>query len=112
MNADPAKDMQGQYVRLAELQIDPAQLESFNSAIKEGIETAFAWSQGFCCYMQCLKEIIRPASKFLKICTGENAYKTHLETPHFKKFRGIPERMVKSRKILDAVPIILSAKAK
>jgi quinol monooxygenase YgiN len=50
--------------------------------------------------------------KVFEIYTDENAYKVHLETPHLKKFRGIAERMVKSRKILDAVPIILSAKAK
>jgi quinol monooxygenase YgiN len=31
---------QAQYIRLADLEIDFAQLEGFNSAMKEGIETA------------------------------------------------------------------------
>jgi hypothetical protein len=35
-----AEEAQGPHVRLAELEIDPAQLESFQAAVKEGIETA------------------------------------------------------------------------
>ena len=32
-----AQEMRGPYVRMAELEIDPAKLESFRAAIKEGI---------------------------------------------------------------------------
>ena len=39
------------------------------------------------------------------------AYAAHLATPHFKQFRGTTDKMVKSRKRLDAVPIVLGAKA-
>jgi quinol monooxygenase YgiN len=34
-------------------------------------------------------------------------YKAHLETAHFQRFRTTTEKMVKSRKLLDAVPIML-----
>jgi hypothetical protein len=33
-------------VRLAELEIDPAQLDSYKAALKEEIEASIAWSQG------------------------------------------------------------------
>ena len=48
--------------------------------------------------------------RVLEIYTDDNAYKAHLETPHFQKLRAATENMVKSRKLLDAVPIILGAK--
>jgi quinol monooxygenase YgiN len=35
----------------------------------------------------------------------------HLETPHFKEFRAATEKMVTRRKPVDAVPIMLGAKA-
>ena len=46
-----------------------------------------------------------------EIYADEIAYKTHLETPHFQKFRTTTEKMVKSRKLFDATAIILAAKA-
>jgi len=47
----------------------------------------------------------------LEIYTDAQVYATHLETPHFKKFRATTDKMVTSRKLLDAVPIVLGAKA-
>ena len=108
----PAEEMQGQYVRLAELEIDPAQRENFNSAIKEGIETAVRVEPGVL-VLYAVSEKDNPTHiRVFEMYTDENAYKTHLETPHFQKFRATTEKMVKSRKLLDAIPIILGAKSK
>lgn len=35
-----AEEMQGQYVQVAEIEIDPAQLEDYRAAVREQIETA------------------------------------------------------------------------
>lgn len=45
--------------------------------------------------------------RVLEIYTDDNAYKAHLETPHFQKFGAATENIVKSRKLLDAVPTFL-----
>jgi quinol monooxygenase YgiN len=50
--------------------------------------------------------------RVFEIYTDADAYKTHLETPHFRKFRATTENMVKSRELIDAAPIALSAKAR
>jgi quinol monooxygenase YgiN len=50
--------------------------------------------------------------RVFEIYTDAEAYKTHLETPHFRKFRMTTQTMVKSRKLLDAVPVAMSAKAR
>jgi quinol monooxygenase YgiN len=38
------------------------------------------------------------------------AYKAHLETEHFKKYKSATSNMVRSLKLRDTVPIVLGAK--
>jgi quinol monooxygenase YgiN len=107
-----SEEAKGQYVRIAELEIDPAQLEGFKSAIKEGIETAVRVEPGVLA-LYAVSEKDDPARvRVFEIYTDAEAYKTHLETPHFRKFRATTEKMVRSRKLIDAIPIVLGVKAK
>jgi quinol monooxygenase YgiN len=106
-----AEEAQGPYVRLAELEIDPAQLASFHSAVKEGIDTAVRVEPGVLA-LYAVAEKEHPSRVIvLEIYTDAQAYAAHLETPHFKQFRATTDKMVTSRKLLDAVPIVLGAKA-
>ena len=50
--------------------------------------------------------------RVFEIYTDENAYKTHHATPHFQKFRAATDRIVISRRLLDAIPIIMLAKGR
>jgi quinol monooxygenase YgiN len=50
--------------------------------------------------------------RVFEMYADEEAYRVHLETPHFKRFREETNDIVKSRKLIDTVPIILGAKAK
>jgi quinol monooxygenase YgiN len=105
-------DARQPYIRIAELEIDPAQLESFNAAIKESIETAVRIEPGVLA-LYAVSETDNPARvRVFEIYTDADAYKTHLETPHFRKFRATTENMVKFRELIDAAPIALSAKAR
>lgn len=98
------------FVRVAELEIDPARLESFESAIKEAIETAVRTEPGVL-VLYAVSEKDNPSRVIVfEIYTDANAYTTHLETPHFKRYRATTDKMVKSRKLADAVPIALGAK--
>lgn len=102
----------GPFVRVAELDIDPAQLEGFRAAIREGIETAVRLEPGVL-VLYAVAEKDNPARiHVFEVYVDAKAYATHLETPHFRKFRDTTDRMVVSRKLLDAVPIALGAQAK
>ncbi len=103
---------QAQYIRLADLEIDFAQLEGFNSAMKEGIETAVRVEQGVLALYAVSEEDNPTHVQVFEMYTDERAYQTHLETEHFQKFRATTENMVRSRRLLSAVPIILAGKAK
>jgi quinol monooxygenase YgiN len=103
-------DTRQPYVRIAELEIDPARLESFKSAIKESVETAVRVEPGVLA-LYAVSDQDHPARvRVFEIYTDADAYKTHLDTPHFRKFRATTETMVKSRTLIDAVPIVLGAK--
>ena len=50
--------------------------------------------------------------RVFEMYTDADAYRAHLETAHFKKFAATTKDMVKFRKLMDGIPISLSAKAK
>ena len=107
-----AEEIQGRYVRLAEVEIDPAQLESYKAAVKEEIETSVRVEPGVLA-LYAVSEKDNPAHIMVfEIYRDADAYKAHLETPHFKKYKTTTKGMVKSLKLVETVPIMLSAKAK
>jgi quinol monooxygenase YgiN len=108
----PAEQTQGRVVRLAELEIDPAQLENYKAALREEIETSIRVEPGvLTLYAVALKD--HPAHiRILETYADVAAYKAHLETPHFKKYKTVTQGMVKSLKLIETDPIMLGAKGK
>jgi quinol monooxygenase YgiN len=107
-----AEEMQGRYVRLAEIEIDPAQIANYKAAAKEEIETSVRVEPGVLA-LYAVSEKDNPAHiTVFEMYTDADAYKAHLETPHFKKYKAMTQGMVKSLKLVETVPIMLSAKAK
>jgi len=107
-----AKEMQGRYVRLAELEIDPAQLESYKAVAKEQIETSVRVEPGVLALFAVSQKDNPAHIMVFEMYTDADAYKAHLETPHFKKYKAKTQDMVKSLKLVETVPIMLSAKPK
>ena len=107
-----AEETQGQYVRLAEIEIDPAQLESYRTAAKEEIEASVRIEPGVLA-LYAVSEKDNPGRIVVfEMYADEKAYRKHLDTPHFKAYKAITRDMVKSLKLIEAVPIILRAKSK
>ena len=105
-----AADIRRPYVRIAELEVDPARLESFKAAAKEVGETSVRVETG-CLVLYAVSEKENPGRVIVfEIYQDEDAYKTHVQTPHFQKFRATTDNMVKSRKLIDTVPLSLAAK--
>jgi quinol monooxygenase YgiN len=99
-------------VRVAELVIDPAHLEGYTAAVKEEMETSVRVEPGVLA-IYCVAEKDNPARlRFFEMYADEAAYKAHIESAHFKKYVATTKAMIVSRKLIDAVPVQLSAKAK
>jgi quinol monooxygenase YgiN len=105
------QETRGPYVRLAELEIDPAQLDAFKAAVTDGVEAAVRLEPGVLVLYAVSEKDNPNRIRVFEMYTDATAYATHLETPHFKKFRATTDKMVLSRKLFDAVPVVLGAKA-
>ena len=101
-----------QVVRLAKLQIDSAQVENFKAALKEGIEMAVRVEPGVLTLYAVYEKNNPTRVTVFEIYANEQAYKSHLETTHFKKYKSTTKEMVKSLELTDVVPIALGVKKK
>jgi quinol monooxygenase YgiN len=105
-----AQETQGQYVQIAEIEIDSAQIENYKAAVEEQIETAIRVEPGVL-VLYAVSEKDNPARiRVFEIYRDMDAYRAHLEAHHFKKYKATTEKMVKSLKLIQAAPIMLGAK--
>ena len=105
-----ADDMQRLYLQEAEFEIDPAQLEDYEAAASEQIEAATRVEPGVLA-LYAVSEKDNPARvRVFEIYRDVDAYRAHLETMHFKKYKATTEKMVKSLKLVQTTPIMLGAK--
>jgi quinol monooxygenase YgiN len=102
----------GVVVRLAELVIDPAQLESYEAFLREEIETSIRVEPGvLTLYAVAVKE--QPTHiRIFETYASQAAYEAHIQTPHFLKYKTGTQSMVKSLNLLEAEPVLLGAKPK
>jgi len=101
-----------QVIHLAKLHIDPVQLETYKAALKEEIETSARVEPGVLT-LYAVSDKSNPANiTVFEIYADTIAYKAHLETPHFKKYKSTTKGMVQSLELIDVNPVVLAAKPK
>lgn len=99
-----------QVVRIAKLLIDSAQLENYMTALKEHAETAVRVEPGVLTLYAVADKNAPAKITVFEIYADETAYKAHLQTAHFKKYKNTTKDMVKSLELVETVPIVLAAK--
>jgi quinol monooxygenase YgiN len=99
-------------VRIAKLQIDSAQLENYKAALKEHAETAVRVEPGVLTLYAVYEKNNPTHVTVFEIYANEDAYKAHLETTHFKKYKSTTKYMVKSLELIPCSPIALETKSK
>jgi 4-carboxymuconolactone decarboxylase len=101
-----------QMVRMAKLVIDSAHLENYKNLLKEEIETSVRVEKGVLT-LYAVSEKARPTHfTILEIYVDEQAYKTHLQTPHFIKYKNATKDMVKSLELIESNPLVPDMKIK
>ena len=94
-------------MRIAKLQIDSAQLENYKAALKEHAETAVRLEPGVLTLYAVYEKNNPTHVTVFEIYANEDAYKAHLETVHFKKYKSATKDMVKSLELIPCAPIAL-----
>ncbi len=96
----------GQIVRLAKLVIDSVHLERYKELLKEGIKTALQEEPGVLT-IYALSEKENPTYfTILETYASIEAYQTHIQTPHFLKYKNGTLHMVKSLELIETVPLL------
>lgn len=77
-----------QMVRLVKIKIDPSQLDNYNIALKEQMTTAVSVEPGVLTYYAVADKSDPSNISILEIYADVAAYKSHIETAHFKKYKN------------------------
>ena len=103
---------ENQKVRLAKIVIDSTQLENYKALLKEEIETSVRVEPGVIT-LYAVSEKNNPTHiTILEIYADTAAYKAHLQTPHFIKYKNGTKGMVKSLELAEVDPLVPGMKIK
>lgn len=101
-----------QVVRMAKLVIDPVQLENYKSFLKEEIETSLRVEPGVLTLYAVSEKNNPNHITIFEIYASAEAYKSHVQTPHFLKYKNATKDMVKSLGLIDVDPFLPQMKIK
>jgi quinol monooxygenase YgiN len=105
-----AQERHGMNLRVAELEIDPTHLEVYKAALREEIETSIRVEPGVLA-LYAVAERDHPARiRIFEVYASDEAYRAHLETPHFLRYKTGTQHMVRSLRLIETDPIMLGAK--
>jgi quinol monooxygenase YgiN len=100
----------GPIVRLAELEIDPDQMDSYRTLLSEEIEASIALEPGVLVLYAVADKGTRNKVRVFEIYANQAAYEEHLATPHFIRYKTLTADMVRSLRLIETDPIVLRDK--
>lgn len=101
----------GPVFRIAELEIDPGQLDRYKALLSVEIEAAVRTEPGVL-FLHAV--LLRGSSDKLRIFEGyadQAAYETHLTTPHFLEYKARTAGMVTALRLIETDPVMLRSKS-
>jgi quinol monooxygenase YgiN len=102
--------LENHVVRIAELEIDPDRLADFIAAVTEEMEAAFRFEPGVLAIYAVAEKDHPNRLRFFEIYADDDAYRAHRESPHFRKYVETTRPMVRSRDLIETVPVLLRSK--
>jgi|SRR3954447_14193339 quinol monooxygenase YgiN len=107
-----SEEKSAQHIQIAEIVVDPAQLDSYKSAVAEQIQTAIRLEPGVLALYSVSNKDDPTQVTVFEIYRDREAYLAHLQAPHFLKYKAAVEKMVKSLKLIPVDPVMLGSQAK
>ena len=97
-------------VRLAEIEIDPDCLDEYDALLKEEIEASISKEPGVL-MLYALRVRREPTQRRLvEIYADDDAYRAHLQSEHFLKYKTGTEKMVRSLRLIETDPLLLRSR--
>jgi len=90
-----------QMVRIAEIEIIPEYLQQYKNILKEEAEASVRLEPGVIAIFPMFQKDNPNQIKIIEIYVDNEAYRSHLKTPHFLLYKTSTLNMVKSLKLID-----------
>ena len=103
---DPGK------VQLSRITVDPSRLEEYHAFLKEEIKASIRLEPGVRTLYAVSDKEQPNRITILEIYSDETAYREHLESPHFQKYKTGTRDMVQSLELIETTPLIPELKIK
>jgi quinol monooxygenase YgiN len=97
-------------VRIAKLEIYPADLDAYKTALAEHAKEAVKVEPGVLALQAVQDKMHHELFTVLEVYASEDAYQFHLKTPHFLKYKNGTLKMVKSLELIEVEPVALEIK--
>jgi 4-carboxymuconolactone decarboxylase len=97
----PVAQKNGMVVRISEIQIDPKHLDEYNAILREEAEASMRLEPGVISIFPMYQQQDPTQVRILEIYSSVEAYKAHINTPHFQKYKTTTLHMVRSLKLID-----------
>lgn len=104
-DAIPLRQQGERIVRIAEIEVEPAMLDDYMAFAKEVGETSTRIEPGVLTLFSMQSKEDPCKIYILEIYADRDAYQSHIQTAHFKKYKEGTARMVKSLKLIDSTPL-------
>ncbi|MEW2920190.1 putative quinol monooxygenase [Muricauda sp. ANG21] len=88
-------------VRIAEIEIVPEFRDDYVAILKEEAEASVRLEPGVICIYPMFQRDNPNQIRLLEIYASEEAYQSHLQTPHFIHYKTSTKHMVKSLQLVD-----------
>src|SRR4051794_9600955 len=112
MNIASASDSTEPMVRIAEIEVDPAQLAAYKSILAEEQKASVELEPGVLMLHSVSINASPTSIRLLEVYANRSAYEAHLKAPHFSKYKTSTAKMIKALKLIETTPILLCAKNK
>ena len=102
----PIRQRDERLVRLAEIEVEPSRLDEYLELAKEVGSVSTSVEPGVLTLFS-MQDKSNPCIIYiLEIYADQAAYQSHIQTPHFKKYKKGTAHMVKSLKLIDTEPLV------
>ncbi len=88
-------------IRIAEIEVDPYYLDKYLAILKEESEASVRMEPGVICIYPMYQTQTPHLIRLLEIYASEEAYKAHIQSPHFEKYKSSTLHMVQSLELID-----------
>lgn len=97
--------------RIVKIKVDGSQLEKYKSALHEQMNAAIKLEPGVLSYTAVSDKKDPTLITIFEVYASQEAYQSHIQAPHFKKYKETVKDMVLSLELIDS-DLIARAKKK